>query len=131
MEAQDGAMFSGSIPTVSTALACLTARAAETRCSTPARLASVGSCLIPAPSSPLAEQEPGHDARAEHRGPGGGHASDPERGPTLGLPVEPAVRRSPFRGRLVEVSGGGLHWFLRSEEHTSELQSRQYLVCRL
>src|SRR5438445_6963325 len=28
------------------------------------------------------------------------------------------------RGRL---SGGGL----RSEEHTSELQSRQYLVCRL
>src|SRR3712207_8110937 len=24
-----------------------------------------------------------------------------------------------------------LQWFLRSEEHTSELQSRQYLVCRL
>src|SRR3712207_7125038 len=23
------------------------------------------------------------------------------------------------------------HYFLRSEEHTSELQSRQYLVCRL
>src|SRR3712207_9106261 len=29
-------------------------------------------------------------------------------------------------GGLVEVLGGG-----RSEEHTSELQSRQYLVCRL
>src|SRR3712207_8555655 len=26
---------------------------------------------------------------------------------------------------------GGLVYFLRSEEHTSELQSRQYLVCRL
>src|SRR5258707_3192858 len=24
-----------------------------------------------------------------------------------------------------------IRWFLRSEEHTSELQSRQYLVCRL
>src|SRR5258707_10843764 len=30
-------------------------------------------------------------------------------------------------GRL-EISPG---WFERSEEHTSELQSRQYLVCRL
>src|SRR3712207_7214659 len=28
-----------------------------------------------------------------------------------------------------DVAGGQLH--LRSEEHTSELQSRQYLVCRL
>src|SRR3712207_8251509 len=28
-----------------------------------------------------------------------------------------------------EASGGLCHW--RSEEHTSELQSRQYLVCRL
>src|SRR3712207_7395962 len=25
----------------------------------------------------------------------------------------------------------GLAWLVRSEEHTSELQSRQYLVCRL
>src|SRR5438445_10849693 len=25
----------------------------------------------------------------------------------------------------------GLCWIVRSEEHTSELQSRQYLVCRL
>src|SRR5438445_8491261 len=28
-------------------------------------------------------------------------------------------------------SWGGCSWALRSEEHTSELQSRQYLVCRL
>src|SRR5258707_7847308 len=28
-------------------------------------------------------------------------------------------------------TGGGDEFLLRSEEHTSELQSRQYLVCRL
>src|SRR3712207_7687217 len=37
--------------------------------------------------------------------------------------------------RLVEVRHGdamrGADWRTRSEEHTSELQSRQYLVCRL
>src|SRR3712207_6945282 len=35
---------------------------------------------------------------------------------------------------LVALIGGALTlaaWLLRSEEHTSELQSRQYLVCRL
>src|SRR3712207_8625573 len=34
-----------------------------------------------------------------------------------------------FVGKLTEQKG--LHHLLRSEEHTSELQSRQYLVCRL
>src|SRR3712207_8425685 len=34
-------------------------------------------------------------------------------------------------GRLVGQRGGDQHAWLRSEEHTSELQSRQYLVCRL
>src|SRR3712207_6996236 len=34
--------------------------------------------------------------------------------------------------RHLDPGGGGdLHRALRSEEHTSELQSRQYLVCRL
>src|SRR3712207_6982104 len=32
---------------------------------------------------------------------------------------------------LVLLSGVGAHIGQRSEEHTSELQSRQYLVCRL
>src|SRR3712207_6874788 len=32
---------------------------------------------------------------------------------------------------LVDVGGVDLHAAERSEEHTSELQSRQYLVCRL
>src|SRR3712207_8815372 len=33
-----------------------------------------------------------------------------------------------FEGVVIRVNGGGI---ARSEEHTSELQSRQYLVCRL
>src|SRR3712207_8656291 len=51
---------------------------------------------------------------------------------------EPEAVPAPPR-REVELSGnaascrrsGGLHCPARSEEHTSELQSRQYLVCRL
>src|SRR3712207_6915797 len=39
------------------------------------------------------------------------------------IPPDDRERRRPPRGR-----GAGA---LRSEEHTSELQSRQYLVCRL
>src|SRR3712207_7408841 len=35
-----------------------------------------------------------------------------------------------LRRALVEVAGGEER-LVRSEEHTSELQSRQYLVCRL
>src|SRR3712207_8077866 len=48
---------------------------------------------------------------------GGGGASRAERG-------VPARRRD-------EVGGRTLRDLRRSEEHTSELQSRQYLVCRL
>src|SRR3712207_8358309 len=44
-----------------------------------------------------------------------------------------------IKGRFLGVSKGALtiieenrnHFTVRSEEHTSELQSRQYLVCRL
>src|SRR3712207_8685249 len=39
-----------------------------------------------------------------------------------GTPPEPRVAAAPCHGRRKRV---------RSEEHTSELQSRQYLVCRL
>src|SRR3712207_7375599 len=42
------------------------------------------------------------------------------------VPV-PEGRHVAVRPALAGVLGGGL----RSEEHTSELQSRQYLVCRL
>src|SRR3712207_7179128 len=47
-------------------------------------------------------------------------------------------RRRPARGHgrlepggAVRLAGPRRHAGLRSEEHTSELQSRQYLVCRL
>src|SRR3712207_7770689 len=43
--------------------------------------------------------------------------------------LDPAAAHDPHPDRL-EV-GGGDHLQVRSEEHTSELQSRQYLVCRL
>src|SRR3712207_7592157 len=58
-------------------------------------------------------------------GPGGGTPPDCRRvrpgraaGPGAGLPARPA-------------RSAGAQERLRSEEHTSELQSRQYLVCRL
>src|SRR3712207_8758019 len=56
-----------------------------------------------------------------------------ESGPTEGA-CQPA---GPFRGAAPMSTTGGFDFFaeirqsLRSEEHTSELQSRQYLVCRL
>src|SRR3712207_7721942 len=50
----------------------------------------------------------------------GGAAADGVSGPGAG------VRGGPGAGRLPAPAAG-----LRSEEHTSELQSRQYLVCRL
>src|SRR3712207_8084236 len=53
---------------------------------------------------------------------GGGDARGPR-----GRRTEPAGRRGVRRGNP-DVSEGAEH---RSEEHTSELQSRQYLVCRL
>src|SRR3712207_8585918 len=53
-------------------------------------------------------------------------------------PVEVQLNRDPdlrtgsfgLSARFREGEGGGSPW-VRSEEHTSELQSRQYLVCRL
>src|SRR5919112_2923683 len=48
-------------------------------------------------------------------------ASDPTTGPSTGRPP-------PSR---TDQAGRGRRRTARSEEHTSELQSRQYLVCRL
>src|SRR3712207_8763453 len=56
----------------------------------------------------------------------------PEEGPRRGRRVAaPARQRAEGRGgrRRGSSCEGGKLW--RSEEHTSELQSRQYLVCRL
>src|SRR5947209_20587797 len=45
-----------------------------------------------------------------------------------GKSFRPAVRTGK---RVAEWSAERVYEILRSEEHTSELQSRQYLVCRL
>src|SRR3712207_7585199 len=47
----------------------------------------------------------------------------------LGLEVEPYDMRAYYNA--VRNRWTGLGDYARSEEHTSELQSRQYLVCRL
>src|SRR3712207_7938111 len=41
------------------------------------------------------------------------------------------LKRLPERGRIGIFNRSYYEEVLRSEEHTSELQSRQYLVCRL
>src|SRR3712207_7864938 len=64
-------------------------------------------------------------------------ASSSRPSPHLGPGVQPLPRRGSTGGAGAEVApllhnlpAGALDG-LRSEEHTSELQSRQYLVCRL
>src|SRR3712207_7311086 len=57
---------------------------------------------------------PGHGLRLDHRA---------AEGLRVGGGVDHEVREQQRRGHVVGVA--------RSEEHTSELQSRQYLVCRL
>src|SRR3712207_8999514 len=55
-------------------------------------------------------------------------------GVTFTMPAATAVDAGVVIGRDTVVEGGSaLHGatVVRSEEHTSELQSRQYLVCRL
>src|SRR2546429_2524377 len=44
---------------------------------------------------------------------------------------QPESLRNTLRGRLLEEDGTARLGGLRSEEHTSELQSRLHLVCRL
>src|SRR5947209_14616406 len=57
--------------------------------------------------------------------------------PVTMLPYESSLRRGPAcpgspGGRGIDYGDeGNPSWSPRSEEHTSELQSRQYLVCRL
>src|SRR5947209_16051451 len=47
----------------------------------------------------------------------------------IGINIEDAVGCPDYRGGATERAPSQTH--PRSEEHTSELQSRQYLVCRL
>src|SRR3712207_6967746 len=63
-------------------------------------------------------------------------ASVPSSGEDRGPPMPAPDFRSPYRHGFVRVAAATLRTVIgdpaaRSEEHTSELQSRQYLVCRL
>src|SRR3712207_8855807 len=49
----------------------------------------------------------------------------------LSGPSQPASYRAPRRRKLTAEQEAAIRAEARSEEHTSELQSRQYLVCRL
>src|SRR3712207_8444496 len=50
---------------------------------------------------------------------------------TVSLRIEDAAGRAVRNVYLKRSLGAGERSWARSEEHTSELQSRQYLVCRL
>src|SRR3712207_7100771 len=45
--------------------------------------------------------------------------------------INPFSLNPQFRPQFSILESWNCIWLLRSEEHTSELQSRQYLVCRL
>src|SRR3712207_8539623 len=71
-----------------------------------------------------------HDALPISRSAHASHAWRPRSRPRLRrLPMGPRWRRC-SRSRSPPTRGGS-PYRRRSEEHTSELQSRQYLVCRL
>src|SRR3712207_7163971 len=80
-------------------------------------------------SSPLERRRTGHPTpdrreRAAGEGRGGGRAGG-RAGRVSHLPHH-AIATSPINAPAVSRTPS-----MRSEEHTSELQSRQYLVCRL
>src|SRR3712207_8197200 len=51
---------------------------------------------------------------------------------SAGMAARPQYGRASVAGLLLHGGYlGGVFYGIRSEEHTSELQSRQYLVCRL
>src|ERR1035437_7796037 len=81
-----------------------------------------------------------HDARARRRlfggGAGGLQRDDrfeaaPGVGASLGTARLSRHSRGWLRSAWLAAGLSALQLLLRSEEHTSELQSRQYLVCRL
>src|SRR5688572_32415839 len=63
----------------------------------------------------------GHPARDGHVGPDVDHVEA----------APPGSGRERQRAELVQAARGQPHHDLRSEEHTSELQSQSNLVCRL
>src|SRR3712207_7064624 len=62
---------------------------------------------------------------------GGIRATFEARGYTAWDPTSPAFVLENPNGAVLCIPTAFASWTGRSEEHTSELQSRQYLVCRL
>src|SRR3712207_8401418 len=65
--------------------------------------------------------------RSSKFNPGAGNALVPHARIEIGETHDTFIQNDPYDGRTYLYIAGGY----RSEEHTSELQSRQYLVCRL
>src|SRR3989449_1496255 len=72
-------------------------------------------------------------AHARHRGGVPDHRSHDARAEIVhhGAPRRRSSGPGPGEARAASVDRGGRHHGVRSEEHTSELQSRLHLVCRL
>src|SRR3712207_8005195 len=85
----------------------------------------------PFPYPPLSRSPVRERQDLVHRLPGGGGDEDPPLLGDHGLPLVVAVVVGRRHGPAPTPRMGGPLTRLRSEEHTSELQSRQYLVCRL
>src|SRR3712207_8548860 len=84
------------------------------------------STLFPYTTLFRSELRAGHLQRPDERGPDrAGRAGEQDHAPRSG------VRAADRWTTLVWVSSSSSSGPNRSEEHTSELQSRQYLVCRL
>src|SRR5690348_17819899 len=59
------------------------------------------------------------------------HVAGGETGVTIGQIVMPHAQEACIEAQTADLGLGGVHPALRSEEHTSELQSPVHLVCRL
>src|SRR3712207_7046975 len=68
--------------------------------------------------------------RSRFRGRGGERGLRASRLMTFS-PIAPVIETPRLRLRGYRAGDLDTQWASRSEEHTSELQSRQYLVCRL
>src|SRR3712207_8317085 len=91
----------------------------------------------PADSSASYCDQPAHEflgGRARRRGQGGTGVAQlvrPDRRQADGVGGAAEGRVPVAAGEVAAGTGGQQEGVRRSEEHTSELQSRQYLVCRL
>src|SRR3712207_8054844 len=73
----------------------------------------------------------GHGVEARRTGAAGFQGAGYLQGGRVAQVVRVRLEGQPEKGHALTLEGAQVALELRSEEHTSELQSRQYLVCRL